>query len=101
MEDKNQSKESPQSLLAKTMREDRRFRGSTRSTSHPANVVPTKLAPPMMPTAAAAVTCGIPLSIACGIRCVPMRPLAVTPQTKKQPLKSQKVEVRKTSETDE
>src|SRR5947207_15536271 len=30
MEDKNQSKESPQSLLAKTMREDRRCRGSGR-----------------------------------------------------------------------
>ena len=69
-----------------------------RSTSQPENVVPIKLAPPMMPTAVAAVSCGMPRSIACGIRCVPIRPLAVTPQMKKQPLKIQKVEVAKTSE---
>jgi len=69
-----------------------------RSTNQPENVVPMKLAPPMIPTAAAAVSCGIPLSIACGIRWVPISPLAVTPQIKKQPLRIQKVEVLNTSE---
>src|SRR5688572_32667456 len=87
----------PRKILAAA----RTFRGSTRSTSQPANVVPMKLAPPMMPSAAAAVTWGMPLSIACGIRCVPMRPLEVTPQTKKQALRSQKLDVRKTSDIDE
>src|SRR3982751_6646657 len=61
-------------------------------------VVPIKLAPPMIPTAAAAMTCGIPRSMACGIRCVPINPLAVTPQIKKQPLKIQNVEGLNTSD---
>ncbi|MND09404.1 hypothetical protein D3C83_327050 [compost metagenome] len=40
----------------------------------------------------------MPRSIACGIKCVPMSPLAVTPQIKKQPLKIQNVDVLKTWE---
>ena len=37
----------------------------------------------MMPTKEAAAICGMPISISCGIRCVPISPLAVPPHTKK------------------
>ena len=45
----------------------------------------------MMPTKEAAAICGMPISISCGIKCVPIKPLAVPPQTKKVLHSSQKV----------
>ena len=45
----------------------------------------------MMPSKEAAAICGMPISISCGIRCVPISPLAVPPHTKKLPASNQKV----------
>ena len=38
-----------------------------------------------------AVICGMPISISCGMRWVPIKPLAVPPQTKKLPQSNQNV----------
>jgi hypothetical protein len=46
---------------------------------------------PTVASKLAAVTSGIPWSIAAGIRCVPMRPLVEAPQMKKLPARSQKL----------
>src|SRR5713226_3583867 len=78
---------------------DSHLRGSTRSVIQPEKTVPTKFNPPITPTRVAAVTCGIPWSISCGIKCVPISPLAVPPQIKKLPASSQKVDDLKTSES--
>ena len=57
-----------------------------------------KLIPPMRPKIMLATTMPMPSSsTTCGIRCRPMSPLAVSPQTKNPELKSQKVELRKAS----
>ena len=59
--------------------------------------MPTRSKTPITASRLAAVTSDMPWSIAAGIRCVPMSPFVVAPQTKKLAVRSQNVDVREAS----
>ena len=69
-------------------------RGSIRSVNQPDAVVPTRSNMPMTASRPAARTAGRPISPQKLIRCVPTRPLVVSPQMKKVANNSQKARVR-------